>query len=102
MIPKRLSKTLRHSAVGGVAGLIMESGLEAATGVDFVNGVLEIAGATLGAVNANRDLIELVYDSAVQVTGKPPAELTNEEWDEVRKKYPRAVEYLERALAIRA
>ena len=68
--------------------------------MDFINGVFEAAGATLGIVNANKDLIKLAYDSAVQLTGKEPKDLTNEEWEQVRSKYPKAVEYLERALAL--
>ena len=46
------------------------------------------------------DLIKLAYDSTVQLTGKEPKDLTNDEWEEVRQKYPKAVEYLERALAL--
>ncbi len=96
----RLKKSVTHGAIGGLAGFIVERGLESATGMDFINGVFEVAGATLGVVNANRDLIKLAYDSAVQLTGKEPKDLTNDEWEEVRRKYPKAVEYLERALAL--
>ena len=96
----RLKKSVTQGAIGGLAGFIVERGLESATGIDFINGVFEIAGATLGGVNANRDLISLAYDSAVQLTGKEPKDLTNDEWEEVRQKYPKAVEYLERALAL--
>ncbi len=96
----RIKKTATHGAIGGLAGFIIERGLESATGVDFVNGAFEIAGATLGVMNANKDLIKLAYDSTVQITGKEPKDLTNEEWEQVRIKYPKAVEYLERALAL--
>lgn len=96
----RLRKSATHGAIGGLAGFIVEHGLESATGIDFVNGVFEIAGATLGLVNANKDLIKQAYNSVVQVTGKEPKDLTQDEWDEVRNKYPRAVEYLERALSL--
>lgn len=96
----RIKKTATHGVIGGLAGFILERGLESATGVDFINGVFEAAGATLGVVNANKDLIKLAYDSAVQLTGKEPKDLTNEEWEQVRNKYPKAVEYLERALAL--
>lgn len=96
----RLRKTATHGAIGGLAGFIAEYGLEAATGTDFVNGVFEIAGATLGIINANKDLIQQAYRSVVQVTGKEPKDLTNDEWEIVREKYPKAVEYLERALAL--
>ncbi|HPG39805.1 MAG TPA: hypothetical protein PLP19_13655 [bacterium] len=96
----RIKKTITQGALGGLAGFIAERGLEAATGIDFVNGVMEIAGATLGIMNANRDLIQMAYNSVVKVTGKEPKDLTNQEWDQVREKYPKAVEYLERALAL--
>lgn len=96
----RLKKTVTSGALGGLAGYIAERGLESATGIDFINGVLEIAGATLGAMHANRDLVELAYDATKRIAGKEPKDLTNEEWDQVRKKYPKAVEYLEKALAV--
>ena len=96
----RLKKSTTHGVVGGLAGFIVERGLETATGMEFVNGVFEIAGATMGIVNANRDLIRQAYDGVIKVTGKEPAQLTDVEWDRVREKYPKAVEYLERALAL--
>jgi hypothetical protein len=96
----RIKKTVTSGALGGLAGFIVERGLESATGIDFINGVLEIAGATLGAVHANRDLVELAYDATKRVVGKEPKDLNNEEWDQVRQKYPKAVEYLEKALAV--
>jgi len=96
----RLKKSVTQGAIGGLAGFIVERGLESATGMDFINGVFEVAGATLGVVNANRDLIKLACDSAIQLTGKEPKDLTDDEWEEVRRKYPKAVEYLERALAL--
>lgn len=97
---ERIKQTVKSGVLGGLAGFIVERGLETATGIDFVNGVLEIAGATLGAVHANRDLVELAYDATKRVVGKEPKDLSNEEWDQVREKYPKAVEYLERALAV--
>ncbi len=97
----RLSKSFKQGAIGGIAGYILEHGLESAMGIEFVNGVLEIAGASVGVFHANRDLVRLVYDGAIKVTGKEPAELSNAEWEQVRERYPKAVEYLERALATR-
>ena len=97
----RIKKTITNGAIGGLAGFIVERGLETATGIDFIDGVLEIAGATLGAVHANRDLVQLAYDATKRVVGKEPKDLTNEEWEQVRKKYPKAVDYLEKALAVR-
>lgn len=97
---ERLKRTATQGAIGGLAGFIVDRGLETATGIDFVNGVFEIAGATLGIMNANRDLIQVAYDSSVMLTGKEPKDLSNEEWDEVRAKYPKAVDYLEKALSL--
>ena len=96
----RLRKTATHGVVGGMAGFIVERGLESATGIEFISGVFEIAGATLGVANANKDLIKQAYDGVMQVTGKEPRDLTPAEWEQVREKYPKAVEYLERALAL--
>lgn len=96
----RLKKSATHGAIGGIAGFIVERGLETATGFDFIDGVFEIAGVTLGLMNANKDLIEQAYDAVVQVTGKEPKDLSQKEWDQVRHKYPKAVEYLERALSL--
>ena len=97
---ERLKKTATQGAIGGLAGFIVDRGLETATGIDFINGVFEVAGMTLGVMNANKDLIQVAFDSAVLLTGKEPKDLTNEEWDEVRAKYPKAVNYLEKALAL--
>ena len=96
----RIKKTVVQGSIGGLAGFIVERGLESATGIDFVNGVFEIAGATLGAMNANKDLIQLAYSGAKELTGKEPSDLTNGEWELVRQKYPKAVELLERALSM--
>lgn len=98
---ERLKRTLSSGALGGLAGFIIERGLEAATGVNFVDGVMEIAGATLGVAHANRDLVEAAYDATVRVVGKEPKDLSVEEWEEVRSKYPKAVEYLEKALSVK-
>ena len=97
---ERIKKTLAGGTIGGIAGFIIERGLEAATGLDYIDGVMEIAGATLGVAHANRDLVEAAYDATKRIMGKEPKDLTNEEWEQVRTKYPKAVEYLEKALAI--
>lgn len=97
----RLHRTASHGVIGGIAGFIVERGLESATGMDFIDGVLEIAGATLGIAHANRDMIRQAYAGVLETTGKEPVELTPSEWEQVRSKYPKAVEYLERALALK-
>ena len=98
---ERIKRTLTSGAVGGLAGFILERGLEAAIGIDFIDGVMEIAGVTLGVAHANRDLIEVAYDATKRVVGKEPKDLTNEEWELVRQEYPKAIAYLERALAVK-
>jgi len=97
---ERLKRSAVQGAIGGLGGYVAERGLEHLTGIDFVNGVIEIAGATLGVANANRDLIEMAYEGARRVTGKEPSQLSNQEWEEVRTRYPKAVGYLERALSV--
>lgn len=97
----RAAKSIRQGLIGGIAGYLAERGLESAFGVDFVNGVLEIAGATLGVAYANRDLVESLYNATKEMTGKEPAQLNDAEWERVREKYPRAVDYLEKALAVK-
>ncbi len=98
---ERIKRTLTGGVIGGLAGFIVERGLEAAIGIDFIDGVMEIAGVTLGVAQANRDLVEAAYDATKRVVGKEPKDLTNEEWEEVRSKYPKAVAYLEKALAVK-
>ncbi|RME00237.1 MAG: hypothetical protein D6814_03895 [Calditrichaeota bacterium] len=97
---KRTKQTLQSGLMGGLAGYITERGLESAFGIDFINGVLEIAGATMGIALANRDIVENLYYAIKDMTGKEPVKLSDEEWEAVRAKYPRAVEYLEKALAV--
>lgn len=96
----RARNSIKQGLIGGLAGYIAERGLETAFGVDFIDGVLEIAGATLGIAHANRDLVESLYTTTKELTGKEPAQLSDAEWEAVREKYPRAVEYLEKALAV--
>ena len=97
----RIRRSASSGMIGGITGFIIERGLESATGMDFIDGVLEIAGATLGIAHANRDLIRQAYAGVLETTGKEPVDLTPGEWEEVRIKYPKAVEYLERALALK-
>jgi len=96
----RILDSIKQGAVGGIAGFIIERGLENATGMDFINGVFEIAGATLGIANANKDLITQSYNLTKSRFNKEPKDVTDEEWNELRKEYPRVVEYLEKALSI--
>ena len=96
----RTRESIKKGLVGGLAGYIAERGLESAFGIDFIDGVLEIAGVTFGVAHANRDLIESLYTATKNLTGKEPSQLSDAEWEAVREKYPRAVEYLEKALAL--
>ena len=96
----RMKNTVFQGALGYLGGILIEHGLEALTGADFVNGVFEITGAVLGVANANKDLIQHVHDTIVRNFGKEPVELTEEEWNTYKRRYPYAAEYLERALKI--
>ncbi|MBW2147089.1 MAG: hypothetical protein JRG73_11765 [Deltaproteobacteria bacterium] len=96
----RIKKTFVQGSLGYLGGILVDHGLEALTGVDFVNGMFEIAGAVLGVANANRDLIQQLHDTIVRSFGKEPVELTEEEWKSYKQRYPHAAAYLERALQI--
>ncbi|MFC1554957.1 hypothetical protein ACFL7D_10000 [candidate division KSB1 bacterium] len=95
----RIIKSIKQGVVGGIAGLIVEHGLQMLTGTDFIDGVLEIAGVSLGIANANRDLIEQAYDTVKTRLDKEPKDVSQEEWDDLRKEYPKVVDYLEKALS---
>ena len=97
---ERIKKTIVQGTLGYLGGIMVDHGLEALTGVDFVNGVFEIAGAVLGVANANRDLIQQAHDTIVRSFGKEPVELTEEEWNTYKRRYPHAAAYLEQALRI--
>jgi len=97
---KRAVSTIKQGAIGGIAGYIAERGLESATGMDFIDGVLEIAGTTLGIAHANKDLVAQAYSIITERFDKKPGDVTQQEWDELRTEYPRVVEYLEKALAV--
>ncbi len=99
-----MSDKLKRTAVGGtlgfLGGALVEHGIEALTGVDFINGVAEVGGALMGAAFVNRDLIETAYTQIKRQFGKEPAEITKDEWDAFKKDNPNTAKYLEKALAI--
>ena len=96
----RFRKTITSSSLGFIGGLLLEHGIEAFTGVDFVNGVCEIAGAVLGAAYVNRDLAETIVTNCQRIFHKEPIELTRQEWDDYRKRFPASAEWLEKALQV--
>lgn len=99
-----MSDTIKRTAVGGtlgfLGGVLVEHGIEALTGADFINGVCEVAGAVLGAALVNRDLIETSYTQISRRFGKEPAEITKDEWNTFKKENPKTAAYLEKALEI--
>ncbi len=95
-----LTKTAAGGTIGFLGGILVEHGIEAVFGVDFVNGVCEIAGAVLGMAMVNRDLVEAAYRQIRLSTGKEPAEITAAEWDTFKKENPATARYLEQALKI--
>lgn len=97
---KRAKRTLTSGALGGFAGYVAEQAVQTATGVDVMDGLLEMVGVAVGAAAVNRDLLEAALDGVRQIVGKDPSELTESEWDELRDKYPKAIAYLERALKV--
>lgn len=96
--------SLKRTAVGGtlgfLGGILVEHGIEAVTGVDFINGVCEVAGAVMGAALVNRDLVETAYTQIKRTFDKEPAAITEEEWQSFKSDNPNTARYLEKALAI--
>jgi len=95
---------LTRSAVGGglgfLGGVLVEHGIHAVFGTDFINGVCEVAGTILGLSMVNRDLIEAAYNAIRRETGKEPASISKDEWERFKKENPNTARYLEKALAI--
>ena len=95
-----IKRTAAGGAIGFLGGILVEHGIEALTGTDFINGVAEVAGAVLGMALVNRDLIETAYTQINRRFGKEPAEISKDEWEAFKKDNPKTAEYLEKALAI--
>lgn len=99
-----MNNATKRTAVGGtlgfLGGALLEHGIEALTGADFINGVAEVAGAVLGAALVNRDLIESGYTQIKRQFGKEPAEITQDEWNTFKKDNPKTATYLEKALEL--
>jgi hypothetical protein len=99
-----MSKSINRSVVGGtlgfLGGALVEHGIQALTGTDFINGVAEVAGAVMGVAFVNRDLIESAYTQIQRQFGKEPAEISKDEWEAFKKDNPSTANYLEKALAI--
>jgi len=99
-----MNNVTKRTAVGGtigfLGGVLLEHGIEALTGADFINGVCEIAGAVMGVALVNRDLVESAYNQIRRQFGKEPAEITRQEWDAFKKENPNTAKYLEKALSI--
>ena len=98
-----MSKTMKTAAggtIGFLGGILVEHGIESLFGVDFINGVCEIAGAVLGITLVNRDLVEAAYRQIKLTTGKEPAEITRDEWNAFKKEHPNTAKYLEKALQV--
>lgn len=93
-------KTAAGGAIGFLGGILVEHGIESVFGVDFINGVCEIAGAVLGMALVNRDLVEASYRQIRRSTGKEPAEITQAEWETFKRENPATAKYLEQALKI--
>lgn len=97
---ERAKRTVTSGAVGGMAGYVAEQAIQSVTGFEVADGVLELLGAALGAAAVNRDLLEAAQDGVRRIAGKEPKDLTEEEWAELRQRYPKAIAYLERALSV--
>ncbi len=91
-------KTAAGGTIGFLGGLLLEHGIESIFGIDFINGVCEVAGVVLGASLVNRDLAEAAYRQIKRSTGKEPAEITEAEWRQFKTEHPNTAAYLEKAL----
>lgn len=96
----KMVKTAAGGTIGFLGGILVEHGIHAVFGTDFINGVCEIAGAVLGMALVNRDLIETAYRQIKLFTGKEPAEISSEEWEAFKKEHPNTARYLEKALQV--
>jgi len=97
---KRATKSAVGGSLGFLGGVLVEHGIQAVFGIDFIDGVCEIAGAVLGLTMVNRDLIEAAYETIQRETGKEPAMITKDEWESFKKENPNTAKYLEKALQI--
>jgi len=97
---KRTSKTALGGSLGFLGGILVEHGIQTVFGVDFIDGVCEIAGTVLGMTMVNRDLIEAAYEAIQRETGKEPAMISKDEWEKFKKENPNTAKYLEKALQI--
>ena len=97
---KRVAKTAAAGGLGFLAGLLLERGLESLTGMDFVDGVFAVGGAVLASLQVNRDLVEVASKNIRDMFGKDPLEISEEEWNLYKEKYPKSAVYLEKALGV--
>ena len=96
----RAGKTAVGGSLGFLGGILIEHGIQTVFGIDFIDGVCEIAGTVLGMTMVNRDLIEAAYETIQRETGKEPALITKDEWKSFKKENPNTAKYLEKALQI--
>lgn len=96
----RLKKSAIGGSLGFLGGILVNHGIETVFGVDFIDGVCEVAGMVLGISMVNRDLVEQAYDTIKRETGKEPASISKDEWDRFKKDNPNTAKYLEKALQI--
>jgi len=97
---ERITRTGAAGGAGFLGGLLLEKGLESLAGVEFVDGVMAVAGSAISAAHVNRDLIEAASRNIRHKFDKEPEKITKEEWKEYKEEYPKSAEYLEKALGI--
>lgn len=96
----RLAKTAAFGGVGYLGGLLLERGLESVTGLDFVDGLFAVAGSVLAAMYVNRDMVEAATQNMKAMFGKDPIHITEGEWKQFKKRYPKTARWLEKALEV--
>jgi hypothetical protein len=97
---ERVKQTLVAGGGGYLAGLLLEHGIESVTGLDFVDGVLEVGGAILATMLINRDLVEGAATNIRHLFGKDPLEISESEWRQYKQFNPKTAYFLEKALKV--
>jgi len=99
---KRVARTGAYAGLGYLGGVLLEMGIEHVTGIDFAEAVWSLAAASglVGAGLANRDLIEAAGRQIERHFGVDPKLISEDQWNEFQRLYPRMAEPLRKALQL--
>lgn len=95
----RAKRTGIGAGAGALAGLIAGKAIEHATGIDVLDGALEIGGLIFGVAIANPDVTKLAFKKLnTHLGGRSLGSLSTNEWKDLARKYPNAIRTLDKAL----